>query len=295
VTAGEALRKYTSILKQHGLDEAEEDAKVLLCSVLELTTAQLFAQSGRVLSEKEKFLFEELINKRLDKIPTAYLVRSRGFYGLELYVDSRVLIPRPETEVLVDEAIKFSNQWRSQKHRAIKIADVGTGSGAIAIALASNIEDSIIYAVDISAGALQVAALNIKSHKMENRIELVHGHLLQQITEKMDLVVANLPYIRESELAMLPDEISKYEPQSALSGGKYGTELIGELLTQLAGKTDEGAAVLLEIGIGQEEEISRIAAANLPGARIELFKDLSGINRALKIQFSSFDNHIGLL
>jgi release factor glutamine methyltransferase len=137
--------------------------------------------------------------------------------------------------------------------------------------------------------------MNIKTHKMENRVKLVQGHLLQQITEKLDLVVANLPYIKKSELAALPEEISKYEPESALNGGKYGTELIGELLTQVAGKVNEGAEVLLEIGIGQEEEIGRIAAANSPGARINLIKDLSGINRVLKIELSSFDNHIGLL
>jgi release factor glutamine methyltransferase len=96
-------------------------------------------------------------------------------------------------------------------------------------------------------------------------------------------------------LTSLPGEIYRHEPESALNGGKSGTELIGELLTQLSGKVDGSAAVLLEIGIGQEEEISKIAAANLPGARINLLKDLSGINRVLKIQFSSFDNHIGLL
>ncbi len=112
-----------------------------------------------------------------------------------------MLIPRPETEVLVDEAIKFSNRWQRQKRGTIKIADVGTGSGAIAIALAFNIIDSMVYAVDVSAAALQVAAINVKTHKMENRIKLVHGHLLQQITEELDLVVANLPYIKESELA----------------------------------------------------------------------------------------------
>ena len=294
MTAGEALRKYTSILKQHGLDEAEEDARVLLCSVLELTTAQLLAQSDRVLSAKEKALFEELINKRLDKVPTSYLVKSRGFYGLEFYVDSRVLIPRPETEVLVDGAIKFSNRWKRQKRGTIKIADVGTGSGAIAIALAFNIKDSMVYAVDVSAAALQVAAINVKTHKMENRIKLVQGHLLQQITEKLDLVVANLPYIKESELAALPDEISKYEPESALNGGKCGTELIGELLAQLPGKVDKGAAITGNWH-RSEAEISKIVAANLPGARIDLVKDLSGINRVLKIEFSSFDNHIGLL
>jgi release factor glutamine methyltransferase len=283
VTAGEALRKYTSILKQHGLDEAAEDAKILLCSVLGLSISQLYAQSDRVLSDEELHRMEGLLDKRINRVPTAYLVNSRQFYGMDFYVDNRVLIPRPETEVLVDEAIKFGQEWRKKNQGVMNIADVGTGSGAIAVALAANIPGSIVYATDISEDALSVAAINIQKHDFAGRIKLAKGYLLEQIIEKLQMVVANLPYIKESDLALLPPEISKYEPRAALDGGKNGTAMIQELIKQSAGKIATGGAVLLEIGIGQEEEIIRTATVNLPVAKIELTKDLSGINRVLKI------------
>ncbi|MCX6008388.1 MAG: hypothetical protein NTZ34_14190, partial [Chloroflexi bacterium] len=136
MTADEALRKYTSILKQHGLDEVAEDAKILLCSVLGLSISQLFARPDRALSDEELHRMEGLIGKRIDRVPTAYLVNSRQFYGMDFYVDNRVLIPRPETEVLVEEAIKFGQEWRKKNQGVMNIADVGTGSGAIAVALA---------------------------------------------------------------------------------------------------------------------------------------------------------------
>ena len=295
MTASEALRKYTSILKQHGLDEAVEDAKVLLCSVLGLSISQLFAQSGRILSDEEAHRMDDLLNKRINRVPAAYLVNSRQFYGMDFYVDNRVLIPRPETEVLVEEAIKFGQEWRKNNQGVMNIADVGTGSGAIAVALVANITGSTVYATDISDDALCVAAKNIQKYDFEGRIKLTKGYLLQQIIEKLHMVVANLPYIKESDLALLPPEISKYEPRAALDGGKYGTEMIQQLIMQSTGKIAAGGTVLLEIGIGQEEVLIKTAAANFPKAKIELIKDLSGINRVLKIVISSFDNHIGLL
>lgn len=295
MNAGEALRKYTSLLKQHGLDEAAEDAKVLLCSVLGLSVSQLFAQSDRTLSDQETHRMDDLLDKRINRVPVAYLVNSRQFYGMDFYVDSRVLIPRPETEVLVEEAIKFAKEWRRKNHGVMNIADVGTGSGAIAVALTANIPGSTVYATDISEDALSVAAMNIQKHGLERRIKLAKGYLLQQIIEKLHMVVANLPYIKESELALLPPEISRHEPRAALYGGKCGTEMIQELIRQSAGKIEAGGAVLLEIGVGQEEGIISTVEADLPGAKIELTKDLSGINRVLKIVISSFDNDIGLL
>jgi release factor glutamine methyltransferase len=160
---------------------------------------------------------------------------------------------------------------------------VGTGSGVIAVVLAANIPGSTVYATDISEDALSVASINIQKHDFTGRIKLSKGYLLEQIIEKLQMVVANLPYIKESDLALLPPEISKYEPRAALDGGKYGTGMIQELIKQSAGKIAAGGAVLLEIGIGQEEEIIRTATVNLPLAKIELTKDLSGINRVLKI------------
>ncbi len=289
MTANEALRKYTSILIQYGLDEAADEAKVLLCYVLGLSTAQLFAQPDRELSDEEADRLNGLIEKRVSGVPVSYLINYREFYGIGLYIDSRVLIPRPETEVLVEEAIKFGKEWRKNKQGVMKIADVGTGSGAIALALASNIPDSLVYAIDISGDALKVAGTNIKEHKFEKKIELVHGNLLQKISGKVDMIVANLPYIKEAEVPLLPVEISKHEPRKALDGGAAGTEIISELIRQSAGRVNEGGTILIEIGMGQEEEIGKIIAGALPGAQIKLVKDLAGITRVMKIEISSFD------
>ena len=190
----------------------------------------------RALSDEEAHRMDELIDKRIHRVPAAYLVNSRQFYGMDFYVDNRVLIPRPETEVLVEEAIKFGQEWRKNNQGVMNIADVGTGSGAIAVTLAANIPGSIVYATDISADALCVAEKNIRKYDFEGRIKLTKGYLLQQIIEKLHMVVANLPYIKESDLALLPPEISKYEPRAALDGGKCGTEMIQQLITQSAGK-----------------------------------------------------------
>lgn len=295
MTAGEALRKYTSFLRQHDIDEAVDDAKILLCNVLDLSVSQLFAQSDRPLSDEEIRRMEELLDKRIKRVPTAYLINSRQFYGMDFYIDNRVLIPRPETEVLVEEAIKFSREWCGRNRRLMKIADVGTGSGVIALALAANILGSIVHAIDISEDALKVAGINIKKHELQDRVRLIKGNLLQQNTEKFDMIVANLPYISELELPLLPDEISRYEPGQALNGGVGGTEIIRELIREAVSLVADDGIVLLEIGMGQEGEIMESVKADLPGAQVSLIKDLSCINRVAKIQIASFDNNIGLL
>ncbi len=284
MTAAEALRKYTSILKQHGLDEAEDDAKILLCSVLGLSTSQLFAQSDRVLSYEEAQRMEGLIGRRIGHVPVAYLIKNRQFYGMDFYVDNRVLIPRPETEVLVDEAIKFGKEWRKKNQGVMNIADVGTGSGAIAVALAANIPGSTVYATDISGDALSVAAVNIRKHGLDDRIKFAEGYLLQKIIEKLHMVVANLPYIASATVAKLAPEIALHEPVVALDGGIHGTGLFRDLIEQAGQKLEPGGTLLMEIGQGQDEEIALMVRRIFPGPEVSLVKDLQGINRVVVIK-----------
>lgn len=293
--ADEALRKYSAVLNKHGVEQSEDEAKVLLCHILNVNVAQLFAQHERQLTSAEEARVNDLIHQRLEGMPVAYLINRRGFYGMELYVDQRVLIPRPETELLVEEALRFNRHWGKEHAAVMRIADIGTGSGAIAVALAANIPDSLIYAVDISEDALYVAGINIQRHRLEDKVHLMKGNLLKQINGKLDMVVANLPYIKKLELPLLPVEISRYEPEQALSGGINGTEIIQELIRQSATKIATDGVILIEFGIGQEDEIIRAAAKWLSAAKTEVIKDLSGINRILKITASSFDNRIGLL
>ena len=284
MTAGEALRKYTSILKQAGIDEASDEAGLLLCHVLKLSKAEIFAQPERILTGSELTLVEGLTARRLRHEPSAYITGHREFYGLDLSVDSRALIPRPETEILVEAAIQFWRYWVARNYRRMLAADIGTGSGAIAIALAAHVPDLLVYAVDISPGALEVAASNVRRHGLEDRITLVEGNLLEQINQKMDLIVANLPYISAEGMLRLQPEIAGYEPDVALQGGVDGTEVIKRLLEQVPAKINRNGAVFIEIGEGQEDDITPIIGRCLPGCVITLIKDLAGINRVIKIE-----------
>ena len=288
MTAGEALRKYSSILKEQGVNEAEESVKVILCHVLNLNSSSLFANTQRLLTAGEISNLENLVHKRIDHMPVAYLVNNKEFYGLDLYIDGRVLVPRPETETLVEVAIRFIEEWKQFNNRTMLIADVGAGSGAISVALASNVKDIKIFAVDISREALDVAVINIKRYKLENRIAVVQGDLLQQVRGELDLVVANLPYIAEEDIELLPEEISRWEPRWALNGGKNGMEVMNKLIKQAAEKVNRGGCILLEIGKGQDTKICEIIMEILPQANTSLIRDMSGINRVVKIRIPHF-------
>jgi len=283
VTAREWLRKYSSIFQQGGIDEAEDEVVVLLCHALRLGKAQIFAQPERILTGGELTLLEGLTALRLHREPSAYITGHKEFYGIDLFVDPRVLIPRPETEVLAEAAIEFGRSWVALNQRRMLAADIGTGSGAIAIALATHVPDSKVYAVDISPDALEVASLNISRHGLNDRITPVQGNLLEQINQKLDLIVANLPYIPGGELAGLQPEVRLYEPMPALDGGDRGTTVIEAMLRQAPGKIAPGGAIFLEIGAGQGKRLTAIVRDILPGSDIEMIKDLAGIDRCMKV------------
>jgi release factor glutamine methyltransferase len=284
VTCGQWLRKYTSIFQQAGIEEAADEARVLLCHALKLSKSQLLAQTERIIVEDELALLGNLAGRRLEREPSAYILQNKEFYGLDLFVDSRVLIPRPETEILVEAAIGFARSWVADNKRAVTVVDVGTGSGAIAIALALNIQGSLVYAVDISAAALEVAAVNIERYGLKNRVIPVRSDLLQQINARVDIIAANLPYISVEGLPQLQPEITEFEPQVALQGGVRGMEVIVSLLEQVPEKINPDGAVFLEIGQGQEDGIMPVIGRCLPGCGVSLIKDLAGIHRVIKIE-----------
>ena len=284
MTCGQWLRKYTSIFQRAGIEEAAEEARVLLGHALKLSKAGIFAGQERILSGEELALLEGLAGRRLKREPSAYILGHKEFYGLDLCVDPRVLIPRPETEALVEAAIGFARSLVDLNKKVITAVDVGTGSGAIAIALALHIPGSMIYAVDISSAALEVAAVNIERFKLGERVITVQGDLLQQINARADIIVANLPYIPQSGMRLLQPEIANYEPEVALLSGADGTEDIVRLLEQVPGKINQNGAVFLEIGRGQENEIMPLIARRLPGSGVTLINDLAGIHRVMKIE-----------
>jgi release factor glutamine methyltransferase len=276
-TLREALWSGEQALSKGALDSPRLDAEILLTHVLGITRAQLHTHLQGQLNSAELARYHQLIERRARREPLAYIVGHKEFYGLDLFVDSRVLIPRPETELLVEKAVEIGQQQSV-------IADVGTGSGAIAVSLAVYLPRALVYATDASSGALEVAARNCRRHGVEDRIHLLQGHLLEPAPEPVDLITANLPYVSQSELAQLPPEISHYEPREALDGGPDGLDHIRRLLAQAGERLKPSGVVLLEIGATQGPAVVALAKRHFPAARVEIAKDYAGLDRVVIVE-----------
>jgi len=286
MTLGDALYLTRRELAAANIDCATTEAELLLCHILGISRTQLYAEPERLLAMAEMKRLEQLAQRRLLHEPIAYILRCCEFYGIEFYVDHRALIPRPETELLVEEAVNFAHNYLScikpDKSGNYTIADVGTGSGAIAVALALALAHAKIYATDISVFALEVANINRRRHKVDNRVELLQGNLLEPVPEPVDMVVANLPYIANCELQALSPEIADFEPMLAITGGSDGLDKIRPFLGQLPGRLLPEGCLLLEIGLGQHEAVTSMIKSYFPKTQVELLPDLSGINRVIK-------------
>jgi len=281
MTLSETLRSASNILSTAEIEDALVEAELLLCHILGVSKAQLYSQPERLLTAAEAGHLQQLVKRRLLREPTAYILKRCEFYGFDFYLDHRVLIPRPETELLVEKTIEFASPRLSAENGFI-IADIGTGCGAVAISLALALSEARIYATDISASALQVASVNCQRHKVGGRVKLLQGDLLEPLPEPVDVIVANLPYIRNCEFCTLRPEIVDFEPVIALAGGEDGLDKIRCLLHQTPGKIRPGGCLLLEAGQGQDKAVSSIINSHFPQASIELIPDLSGINRVVK-------------
>jgi release factor glutamine methyltransferase len=276
MTLKQALNYAHGIFVANDVEDARLETELLLRHTLNISQAQLYLDIERELSAKQEKTFQHLIKRRLNGEPTAYITGHREFYGLDFYVDRNVLIPRPESELLVEKALQLV-----QQRSGISIAEVGTGCGAIAISLAVNLPQAKIYATDISAPALKVAGSNCQKHEVTNRVCLLLGDMLEPLPEAVDLIVANLPYVKESELLT-----RSFEPRLALNGGQDGLERIRRLSHQLSDKLRPKGCLLLEIGQGQEEAVTTILSSLFPSAKIEVSPDLSGINRVVSLHLT---------
>jgi len=281
-----ALARGAALLLAVGVEDARLVAELLLCHVLGLSRAQLHAHPDRVLTEAESRRWQALLRRAQRHEPLAYIRHRREFYGRDFYVDRRVLIPRPETEVLVEQAIAWARAFAASNGRPPVIADVGTGSGAIAVSLAAELPAVHVYATDASAGALRVARRNARCHGVADRVVCLHGDLLEALPEPVDLIVANLPYVSAAEMAALPPHIARYEPSSALAGGPDGLDAYRRLLAQVPAKLRPGGALFLEIGAAQGEAVAALARA-LPGATVAILPDLAGLPRVAYVQMKT--------
>ncbi len=265
------------------------DAQLLLAHVLQVERSTLYAYPERELTPAQEQQYLALIERRAQDEPVAYLVGHKEFYGLDLIVDNRVLIPRPETELLIDTALHVCRQKIAAGSIPI-VADIGTGSGAIPIALAVN-EPRLpyLYATDISSDALAVASLNCQRNHVHQRVRLLQGDLIAPLPEPVDLLTANLPYVGASETAQLTPDVQNYEPHLALFSGPDGLDLLERFLTDVARSNvlkAEGV-VLLEIGYQQRERLAQMIYALWPQAKLSIYKDYAGWDRVLQVTLSS--------
>ena len=248
--------------------------------LLGLDRAGLYVSLDRKLTDEETAAFSTLIQRRITREPNAYITGHKEFYGLDFQVAPPVLIPRPETELLVEKAIE---QATTIFTHSCLIADVGTGCGAIAVALAVNVFHAKIFATDISGTALEMARVNCHRHGVRDRVTLLQGDLLHPLPEPMHLIIANLPYVKKSELVKLSPEISRFEPVLALSGGSDGLETIERLVSQAERNLLPGGAILLEIGHDQGQAACELAREYFPRSEISITTDLGGLDRVVSI------------
>jgi release factor glutamine methyltransferase len=271
-----------------GCETARLDAEVLLAHTLEVSRSWLYAHPERGLRPEEVVAFECLVLRRAQHEPVAYLVGHKSFYGLDFMVDRRVLIPRPETEILVERAIEVLSWHRTRNDgidmpRTLRVADVGTGCGAIAVTLAVKCPNIHVYAMDISEGALAVVAQNVWRYGMGKQVTLLQGDLLAPLPEPVDLITANLPYVREPDWATLAPDIVQYEPRLALDGGLDGLALIERLLAQAPACLLPEGVILLEIGRDQGAAVKRKALQHFPWARVDVIRDYADLDRVVRI------------
>jgi release factor glutamine methyltransferase len=264
-------------------DTPRLDAELLLTHCLGWDRTRLHAYPAQTLNDEQHREFENLVRRHAQGEPLAYILGHQEFFGLDFFVDHRVLIPRPETELLVEEAIAWI-QMCEPDGQTLTAADVGTGSGAIAVSLAVACPRLTLYATDVSADALQVAARNAKRHGVADRIQFYHGDLLEPLPEPVHLIAANLPYVSESEMALLPPHIARFEPRLALDGGPDGLTVIERLLTQARTRLQSEGAILLEIGAAQGDLAVAHARRHLPTARIHVRQDRAARDRLIIVQ-----------
>jgi release factor glutamine methyltransferase len=272
-------------MEEAGADSPWLTALVLLEHATGLGREQVLAHPDRALSQGQLTAFRALVARRCRREPLAYILGTREFYGRQFAVSPAVLIPRPETEGLVDLALNRMDQWMADHadEQAPILVDVGTGSGAIAITLLAQRQRWTGIATDIEAGALRIARQNAVQHGVAERLELVSCELATGIRRAVPLVVANLPYVPTTEIEELEPEVATFEPRTALDGGPDGTAIIAAFLPSLRELLVTGGSAILEFGDGQGSTLRAQARENLPDAAVSVEQDPSGAERYLVI------------
>ncbi|MGA2780655.1 MAG: peptide chain release factor N(5)-glutamine methyltransferase [Smithella sp.] len=279
MTVHDILNEATHDFEAVEIPSARLDAEVLLSFCLGCDRLEFYKNPDMTISETQLAAFRNLIARRLQWEPVAYITGRKEFWTFVLEVNSTVLIPRPDTEVIVEEAI---NIYRKIDSPEIKILDIGTGSGAIAIALALEITGAKVVATDISEAAVNLAKKNAAALGLKEKIDFRQGNLFEPVDGIFDIIVCNPPYISAREYEKLPAGVKNYEPREALWAGKSGLEFYEKLIYQAAGFLQKNGWLLLEIGAKQEAGVRGIMEAAGFYDSIEMRRDYAGLPRVIK-------------
>lgn len=258
--------------------DASLDAEVLARHILGWDRAELIVRGRDPEPPGFSAQLDAFVARRTAREPVAQIIGSREFWGLDFEVTRDVLIPRPETEIIVEEALAFA-----AAHPCRRIADVGTGSGCLAIAIAHALPNVEVFAVDLSSAALEVARRNAARHGVAGRVTLHHGDVLESVAGPFDLIVSNPPYVPEVEAASMQEDVVRYEPYTALFGGRSGFEVIERLLVQAVDRLAPEGRLIIEFGFGQAQQVK--ALAEEAGWRIvRVLEDLQSIPRTIVLE-----------
>jgi release factor glutamine methyltransferase len=287
MTVLEILNWATRHLGDHQIENPRLNAELLLARSLNFSREGLYIRLNSRIGEGEKETFEKLVKRRVWGEPLQYILEHQEFWSLDLKVDHRVLIPRPETELLVEQALFILS--RTSFEKAPSVLEIGTGSGAIAISLAKELKEIFLVATDISLNALFLAKENAKSAGVLSRIEFVNGDLwdpFRLFNEKgpFDMVLSNPPYIPRPDIDLLAREVKDHEPKIALDGGEEGMEFYRRIASRASRYFRKGGWLLLEVGQGQGEKVSELIEREGSFLKPEIVPDLAGIGRVVKAQ-----------
>jgi len=272
----QVIQATHSKLESFYIPDARLEAEVMVMNIMRMPRQDLFANQEMEVSGQQEHELTEVLERRRKREPLAYILGYKEFYGVNLLVNSDVLIPRPETELIVEHTLFMG--LMGMETAELTIADVGTGTAAIAINLALHLPSANIYAIDLFDPVLDVSSYNIRLHNVADRITLLKGDLLEPLPEPVDLIVANLPYIPRERISGLQPEI-QWEPTEALDGGTDGLELIRRLLEQAAdpesSRLKDSGIIILELDPDQIPEVTRITNKLFPSAEISVELDLA--------------------
>jgi release factor glutamine methyltransferase len=281
-TVRELMKSAIEHLQHKGFDDARLNVELLLAHALDLQRIQLYLHFDKPLTPEELKQFRALYERRLKREPVQYIIGSTSFMGLHFNIDSRVLIPRPETETLIEQTMLLCQRYPSDM--PIQVLEVGTGSGNIAISIAKYIKQAHITAIDISKEALIVAAANARKHSVDSQIQFslidVFDRAEELFQNRFDLLVSNPPYVAKDEWEQLQMEVRDFEPLMALTDGKDGFKFYHRLIGIIPDIIKSGGGILLEVGFNQAEKVAR-ELKNAGVDQLQITNDLQGIPRVV--------------